>query len=54
MPPDFKDLTMPYTPRRRNAAKNPKSISEEINQLSPELKALIISGVLEPKDFDKN
>ena len=30
----------------------PKSIAEEINSLSPELKALIISGALEKRDFD--
>lgn len=54
MPKDFKDITMPYTPRRRRSQdKKPQSVAEEIQNLSPELKALIISGVLDPKNFDK-
>ena len=54
MPKDFRDITMPYMPRRRRSQeKKPQSVAEEIKNLSPELKALIISGVLDPKNFDK-
>lgn len=54
MPKDFKDITLPYTPRRRHSQdKKPKTVAEEIQNLSPELKVLIISGVLDPKSFDK-
>ena len=51
LPADFKDRTMPYTPRRRMENKKPKSVAEEIQNLSPELKALIITGVLDKKDY---
>lgn len=54
MPKDFKDVTMPYMPRRRpHQDTKPKNVAEEIQNLSPELKVLIISGVLGPKNFDK-
>ena len=54
MPKDFRDITMPYMPRRRRSQeKKPQSVAEEIKNLSPELKVLIISGVLDPKNFDK-
>ena len=54
MPKDFKDVTLPYMPRRTNGQnKKPQSVAEEIQNLSPELKVLIISGVLDPKSFDK-
>ena len=55
LPPDFVDRTEDYFPRRRGANKveKTKNVAEEIKSLSPELKALIIAGVLDPKDFDK-
>ena len=53
MPKDFNDVTLPYIPRRKKNIKKPQSVAEEINSLSPELKILMISGVLEPKNFDK-
>lgn len=53
-PDGFIDRTSPYMPRRRRRIEEkPKTVAEEIQNLSPELKALIISGVLEPKNFDK-
>lgn len=53
LPADFKDRTMPYEPRRRRMVnKKPQSVAEEIQNLSPELKAMIIAGVLDKKDFD--
>ncbi len=53
LPKGFNDMTMPYIPRRRAKRDNkPKSLTEEIQNLSPELKALIIAGVLDPKNFD--
>ena len=53
MPKDFMSRTMPYIPNRRSSkVENPKNITEEIQNLSPELKALIIAGVLDPKNFD--
>lgn len=53
LPDGFVDTTMPYMPRRRRRIETkPKTVAEEIKSLSPELKALIISGVLEPKNFD--
>ena len=30
----------------------PESIDEEIDNLSPELKAMLLTGVLQRKDFD--
>lgn len=53
LPKDFKDVTEPYIPRRRRSVKEkPKTVAEEIRSLSPELKALIIAGVLDKKDFN--
>ena len=52
MPPNFKDMTMPYTRKRREIEKKPQSIAEEISNLSPELKAMIIAGVLDKKNYD--
>lgn len=52
-PADFKDRTMPYTPRRNMMAnKKPNSVAEEIRSLSPELKAMLIAGILDKKDYD--
>lgn len=57
LPGDFQDRTMPYSafvprPKRNSAPPKPKNISEEIQQLSPELKALILSGVLDKKNYN--
>ena len=53
LPKDFVDRTIPYTPRRRRIKNDrPNNLTEEIQNLSPELKALIIAGVLDPKNFD--
>ena len=53
MPKDFMSRTMPYIPNRKSSrVEKPKNITEEIQNLSPELKALIIAGVLDPKNFD--
>lgn len=54
LPKDFVDTTMPYMPTRRRLRKKeePKTVAEEIRSLSPELKALIIAGVLDKKDFE--
>lgn len=51
--PNF--ATEDYLPprlRRRAQPKKPETIAEEIQQLSPELKALIVAGVLDKKDFN--
>lgn len=51
--PNF--ATEDYLPprlRRRPQPKKPESIAEEIQQLSPELKAMILAGVLDKKDFN--
>lgn len=45
-----------FFPRRITrpvAAQQPKSLIDEIRDLSPELKALIFSGALNRKDYDK-
>ncbi len=52
MPPNFKDMSMPYIPRRRGVDKKPKTVAEEINNLSPELKAMLLAGVLDKKNYD--
>ncbi len=53
LPKDFVDTTLPYSPRRRRKVEEkPKTVAEEIRSLSPELKALIIAGVLDKKNFD--
>jgi hypothetical protein len=36
----------------RKKQEKPQTVAEEIRSLSPELKALIITGVLDKKDFD--
>ena len=38
--------------RRRHQKQENKSISEQINDLSPELKVMMFSGVFNKKDFD--
>lgn len=38
----------------KQSFKSEKSIAEQINDLSPELKALMLSGALERKNFDDN
>ena len=53
LPEGFKDMTSPYRPRRIRKEKKPENIVEEIQSLSPELKALIFSGALDRKSFDK-
>lgn len=52
LPKDFRDMSLPYRPRRREKKEKPKTIVEEIQSLSPELKALMITGVLDRKNFD--
>ena len=52
LPSDFNDLSMPFVPRRRRVNTKPKSVSEEIKGLSPELKAMLIAGVLDKKNYD--
>lgn len=52
MPPSFKDMSMPYVPRRRIVEKKPQTIADEINSLSPELKAMLIAGILDKKNYD--
>ena len=51
---NFMDNTTDYIPTRRKLKleNKPKNIAEEIKSLSPELKALIISGALDKKNFD--
>ena len=53
MPDDFIDRTMPYTPRRRRRTEEkPKTVAEEIKNLSPELKALLLTGAFDKKNYD--
>lgn len=53
LPNDFKDMTLPYSSRRRvKEDKKPQSVAEEIKNLSPELKTMLIAGVLDRKNFD--
>lgn len=55
LPKDFLDRTSPYAHRRKQKEEQkPKNVAEEIRLLSPELKALLIAGVLDPKNFDKD
>lgn len=43
-----------YMPRRINPAEEkPKTVAEEINALSPTLKAMIFAGVLDKKNLDE-
>lgn len=56
LPEDFRDLSTRYYPNSRfnkTGQGNQQSLAEEINSLSPELKALIFSGALEKKDYDE-
>lgn len=50
-PPNFADFES-FRQRPMSAQKPQKTIRDEINSLSPELKALILSGALDRKDFD--
>ncbi len=51
--PEFDSFIKDFPPPRRIEPKaQEKSIKEEINSLSPQLKALIISGALDRKYFD--
>lgn len=53
LPPNFEDKTTTFiNPKRQMHKKAPQNLTEEIRNLSPELKALIIAGVLDPKNFD--
>ena len=53
LPSDFKDMSMSYMPRRRaRQAEKQKNVAEEIKSLSPELKAMLMAGVLEKRDYD--
>ena len=53
LPPDFENLAREYDPRRDRAkTEGKKTIAEQIQDLSPELKALIVAGVLDKKDFN--
>lgn len=52
LPDDFLDRTMPYMPFSKKKKNKHKSVAEELRSLSPELKALIISGALDKKNFD--
>ena len=53
LPEGFEDRTMPYIPQhRRKVEEKTKTVAEEIQQLSPTLKAMIIAGVLDKKDFN--
>ena len=51
-PQGFQDRTMQYMPTQRSRIRKHKSIAEEIQTLSPELKALILSGALDRRDFE--
>ncbi len=54
LPDDYVDRTTPYMPRRISKQENkPKNIKEEIQNLSPKLKAMLIAGVLDKKDLDE-
>ena len=53
-PPDdiFTEEYIPSRLRRKKTEKENKTIIEQIEDLSPELKALLLAGVLDKKDFD--
>ena len=54
MPDDLKKPTLPFVANREmsiNAETSKKSVAEQIQELSPELKALLIAGVLDKKDY---
>jgi len=49
------DTTFSYSEfleRQRKEKEEPKTIKQQINSLSPELKAMLIAGVLDRKKFD--
>ena len=48
------DLFGPVNKTPPPPKKQPKTLQEEIEGLSPELKALLLSGALNPKHFDKD
>ena len=50
LPTNFEGLNIDLPSRRRPIKEN-KSIAEQIQDLSPELKALIVAGVLDKKDY---
>ncbi len=52
---DLEDYEMFNRRHRQRSAFQPssKSISEQFDDLTPEMKALIIAGVLDPKDYSK-
>ena len=51
--PKYDDFIERYVPPRQiNIIKKEKTIREELDSLSPQLKALIISGALDRKNFD--
>lgn len=47
----FDDLTFGESRRKRKSSQDSKSIKEQINDLSPELKVLLLAGVLDKKDY---
>lgn len=55
LPEDFVDTSEDFiTPIRRSDLMNKnksKSVAEQFNELSPEMKAMIIAGVFDKKDF---
>lgn len=55
LPAGFRDMTSRYDRNygEISANTNKNSLAKEIQSLSPELKALIISGALDRKDFDE-
>ena len=53
LPDDFLDRTMPYSAiARSKRKKKTQTVAEELRSLSPQLKALIITGALDKKNFD--
>ena len=51
-PDIFTDDYIPSRLRRKQAKQEDKTISEQIHDLSPELKVMMLSGVFNKKDFD--
>ena len=47
----FTEEYLPPRLRRRHLQSS-KSVSEQIKELSPELKAMLLTGVLDKKDYD--
>ena len=48
---NFEDYDQFKSHQRETKSSATKSVAEEINDLSPEIKALIIAGVLDKKDY---